>query len=164
MKPFTTGGQGQISNLREAKFAKFLTNTHVQWQYHNRSFSFGNPSELYTPDFYVPTRGTFYEVLGTRQAFHQSHRKIARFLRAFPKIRFRLVRPNGEDIPYYLKGETLIIQTPTGQFSHLKTDGKYPKRNEHPEWRRLKLLAVKNGRTMTGQLTVVLDAFKEASR
>ena len=160
MKPFNKSALLQITNKREAKFAQFLTTNKHQWQYHSRSFSFGSPPELYTPDFYVPTQNMFYEVLGSRQALHQNHKKIARFLHAFPKIRFRFVNPTGEVIPYRLTPDRVIIRTPTGRWSHLNGAERNGSYTTHPAWKRLRILAYENQLTLMEQLTVLLDSSK----
>lgn len=51
----------------------------------------------YTPDFHDPQTDTYYEVVGTRQAYHQIKRKIRLFIDAYPSVRFKVVRPDGSE-------------------------------------------------------------------
>lgn len=115
-----------IWHAREQQFARYLTSRGEVWEYHTRLFSFGTPPENYTPDFWVPRTGMLYEVIGSRQALHQNHAKLVRFLTAFPKIKFQLVTPLGEKIKFTIQNNQLIYTTPSGQKSHLKTIGIYP--------------------------------------
>ena len=49
----------------------------------------------YTPDFEDPQTGILYEVVGTRQAYHQGRAKIAAFRSAYPDRKLLIVRPDG---------------------------------------------------------------------
>jgi len=46
----------------ESKFAKFLDDKNVKWQYEYKTFDLGNTT--YTPDFYLPEIGIYIEVKG----------------------------------------------------------------------------------------------------
>jgi hypothetical protein len=50
----------------------------------------------YTPDFYCRKTLSFYEVVGSRQAFHSDKFKIEAFQRAYPQIKFYIVDPDGK--------------------------------------------------------------------
>lgn len=52
----------------------------------------------YTPDFIDRSTNTYYEVIGTRQAYHQQKDKIVALRKARPEIVLKVVRPDGTEI------------------------------------------------------------------
>lgn len=50
----------------------------------------------YEPDFYDPRSNTFYEVIGSRQRYHQLKSKIALFRVLYPEIKLEICHPDGK--------------------------------------------------------------------
>jgi hypothetical protein len=78
---------------------------HPNFIYQPATFRFG--VYKYSPDFYDKVRNIFYEVIGTRQAFHQSKNKIKLFHEFFPYIQLRIVDQN--DQPYHSRSSRRAI-------------------------------------------------------
>lgn len=57
----------------------------------------------YTPDFRNTEGTVFYEVVGTRQAYHANKHKYDEFRSLYPSLRLIIVRPNGAEIDFSLK-------------------------------------------------------------
>ncbi len=53
----------------------------------------------YTPDFYDEANKIYYEVSGTRQAFHANKHKYLDFLKTHPELTLKIVKPDGTEIP-----------------------------------------------------------------
>ena len=100
-----------ISNKGEASFAKYLTRQRVPWIHHPERIN------RYQPDFFVPSTKTYYEVIGTRQALHQNHRRITCIILSQPSVKLILVRPSGQIIPYRIERNEVLFKTPTGRWS-----------------------------------------------
>ena len=62
----------------------------------SRHFRFNGTS--YTPDFFDPLNNIYYEVSGTRQAYHANKNKIVAFRKAYPKVNLLVVKPDGTSI------------------------------------------------------------------
>ncbi len=74
----------------EKQFADYLAKNKLHYIYQPKTKKL---KELrYTPDFYVLQNHTFYEVVGTRQAYHQNKEKI---LKAKKIIKLKIVKPDG---------------------------------------------------------------------
>jgi len=58
-------------------------------------FSLDGMRHSFTPDFYCPDCETFYEVAGTRQAFHQDKFKLKAMKIYYPSIKMEVVNPSG---------------------------------------------------------------------
>ena len=52
----------------------------------------------YTPDFRNAEGTVFYEVIGTRQAFHANKHKYIAFRSAYPSLTLKIVKPDGTNI------------------------------------------------------------------
>lgn len=79
----------KIKHRAEIKFAQM--NSSLIYQ----PATFHLPKFSYTPDFYDPLNDIFYEVVGTRQAFHQSKMKLKELNKFFPNIKLLIVNPDG---------------------------------------------------------------------
>lgn len=79
----------------EKQFADFLTAKGRTWKSHPCRFKLGHTT--YTPDFYCPEDGIYYEVKKTCSS--KEIKKILRFKKAYPKITLKVVSPRG--YPYY---------------------------------------------------------------
>ncbi|MBN2118534.1 MAG: hypothetical protein JW730_18315 [Anaerolineales bacterium] len=51
----------------------------------------------YRPDFYCPDCRIYFEVVGSRQAFHQNRTKIEAFKLAYPDVNLKYVHPDGSE-------------------------------------------------------------------
>ena len=85
----------KINYAEEVKFA----NGHPGHYYQPANFHFGK--ESYRPDFYDPVANVFYEVIGTRQRWHQLKvkGKLGRFIEAYPNIKLIICDGDGELYP-----------------------------------------------------------------
>lgn len=52
--------------------------------------------EKYTPDFYLPKRRIYVEVVGSRQAYHSNKKKYELFQRDFPTLKIIFVTMDGK--------------------------------------------------------------------
>ena len=50
----------------------------------------------YRPDFHCQVTDKFYEVIGTRQAWHQNRTKVLAFRKQWPTVALFVVHPNGD--------------------------------------------------------------------
>ena len=94
----------------ESKFAKFLKNQNKSWIFQPKRFKLKNTT--YRADFYCPEDDTYYEVVGTRQAISAIKWKIQELIKTYPDIKFKIVRPNGEN--YYKKKPIKIAKEQDG--------------------------------------------------
>ena len=163
MKPFNAGTLRFRTNPREAAFAKILTDRRQQWQYQSRTFVFGiNPRLTYTPDFYVPSTKTYYEVIGSRQALHQIQTKLKQWCQAYPDLKLQLVTPTGMPLSKRITNGPLVINTPTGKLSQ-----EFPQRSKrYPQvWKQLRTIAYNRKIPLEIFLQQLVQlAEKEASR
>lgn len=100
----------------EKQFSETLTPQGLTWEYESKRFPIGNTT--YTPDFYVKENDTYYEVVGTRQAYSFNKKKYKLFFKLYPNIKLIFVRPNGDlfkegspKIPYGTRGKLIKITT-----------------------------------------------------
>lgn len=84
----------------EQAFADFLTFQGKTYEFQPKRFELEDTT--YRADFYCPEDDTYYEVVGTRQAISAIKWKILEFIRTYPDIKFRIVKPNGID--YFIYG------------------------------------------------------------
>ncbi len=55
----------------------------------------------FRPDFHVPGTQTFYEVSGTRQAFHANKHKYEEFQQCYPHLTLTVVKPDGTPLTMF---------------------------------------------------------------
>lgn len=67
----------------ERRAATALDSLGVRWQYEPKAFRFGSEFS-YTPDFYLPDDGAYWEVKG--YMCHRSRRAVERFRRDYPDV------------------------------------------------------------------------------
>lgn len=60
-------------------------------------FEFNGESANYTPDFYCTKTLTFYEVVGTKQAYNYNKFRILKFASVYPHLKFETVNPDGTE-------------------------------------------------------------------
>lgn len=105
---------GQNGLHRENRFAAAMARRGVAIQRNRLSFRFRHCR--YTPDFYDPTSGVYYEVIGSRQRFHQLVPRLDLMAACYPGVRLEVVHPSGE--PYVVSGRGVHLQlldTPLAQ-------------------------------------------------
>ena len=69
----------------EANYARFLTFTHVRWEYESKTFWFEKIRRgvrSYTPDFHLPDEGVYHEVKGWMDS--KSQTKLKRMKKYYP--------------------------------------------------------------------------------
>ena len=81
----------------ESKFADFLKSQNKSWIFQPGRFKLKDAT--YRADFYCPEDDTYYEVVGTRQAISSLKSKIQEFIKTYPDVKFKIVKPDGEN--YY---------------------------------------------------------------
>ncbi len=89
--PITHNRKPTIFNSAEAAFASQLEAEGKLYFYQPKAFVLPELETSYTPDFYVIEDKTFYEVIGTRQAFSYQREKIESFRLNYPKLQLEVV-------------------------------------------------------------------------
>jgi len=84
----------------EKIFAKFLENQNKHYIYQPTRFKLKDTT--YRVDFYCLEDKTYYEVIGTRQAYSANKQKIIELKKIYPNIKFKIVYPSGME---YIKKE-----------------------------------------------------------
>lgn len=80
----------------EREFARILDFYQIDWEYEPRSFDLqwddqGNPTESFTPDFYLPEFGLFIELTTLRQSLvTKKNRKLRRLRELYPDVNIKL--------------------------------------------------------------------------
>jgi len=98
------GSQGEIivvdgvefHHASEAEFARLLTYYGIEWQYEPNQFPLqwheGRPTEMFSPDFYLPEYDLYIELTTMRQALVRRKNRKLRLLRAlYPEINIKLL-------------------------------------------------------------------------
>jgi hypoxanthine phosphoribosyltransferase len=81
----------------ERDFARILTFYRIRWAYEPTSFSLsigedGRPSEMFTPDFYLPDHRLYIELTTMRQRLvTKKNRKLRRLRELYPTVRIKLL-------------------------------------------------------------------------
>lgn len=90
----------------------------------------------YTPDFYSPSEGIYYEVVGTKQAFYCNQMKYMMFLKLYPDKRIRFVKPDGTtfitDVSFLDRGNftgTFALRIPSTLFGRIHSQAKIQRRS-----------------------------------
>lgn len=65
----------------------------------------------YRPDFYCAECGVHFEVVGSRQAFHQNRMRIEFFRAAYPMINLKTVCPDGSEYGWTGKTRNKVWKT-----------------------------------------------------
>ncbi len=80
----------------ERQFAKLLDFYGIAWEYEPRTFvlerdNAANPSQAFTPDFYLPAYDLFIEITTMNQKLvTKKNRKARRLREAFPDVRIKI--------------------------------------------------------------------------
>ena len=80
-----------IPNAAERRFARELDERNVLWFHQPKRFLLPKPFRSYKPDFYCVQDRTFYEIVGTRQAWDQAQSKYLAFRETYPNLRLKIV-------------------------------------------------------------------------
>lgn len=90
-----TGKQNAVNGIyrREVEFIKNFF-THNNWYY--SPVIFRANGFRYIPDFYDNERNVFIEVVGTRQAFENNHKKYIKFGETFPCLKLEVRKISGD--------------------------------------------------------------------
>ena len=83
---------------REKVFADSLTAKKIKWVYQPKRFDLGNTT--YTPDFFLPSKKMYVEVVGSHGAFKRGILKINRLKQLYPKIKLLVLDYKGNPYPY----------------------------------------------------------------
>jgi hypoxanthine phosphoribosyltransferase len=80
----------------EAEFARMLTYYGIEWQYEPKQFPLqwheGRPTEMFSPDFYLPEYDLYIELTTMRQSLVRRKNRKLRLLRAlYPEINIKLL-------------------------------------------------------------------------
>jgi hypoxanthine phosphoribosyltransferase len=81
----------------ERDFARILTYYRVRWAYEPTAFALawdanGDPTELFTPDFYLPDHRLYVELTAMRQRLvTRKHRKVRRLRELYPNVQIKLL-------------------------------------------------------------------------
>jgi len=89
-----------MSSNAEQIFARILKRKGIDFIYQPKPafhMNYLGATITYRPDFYIPSEDTYYEVVGTRQAFHANKEKLFLMFALRPEIKFRIVKGNKED-------------------------------------------------------------------
>lgn len=83
----------------EYAFSRIMADRGVQLQFIGRNGTrFSLNTSTYRPDFFDPRQGIYYEVSGSRQAFHANKEKYAKFRKMYPDLPLMIVKPDGTEI------------------------------------------------------------------
>jgi len=110
----------KIYNRREQIFADLLTAQGKDFFYQPAVFHVNGIQ--YRPDFYIPSEMIFYEVVGSRQAFHQNRQKIDYVRQAYPFVKIEIVNPDGT--PY--KAKPVRVKIKIGKVQLERWQGRLP--------------------------------------
>jgi hypothetical protein len=86
----------RFAHNSELQFAKLLDFYGVDWQYEPRTFVLetdrdGNPSQAFSPDFYLPTYDLFIEITTMNQNLvTKKNRKARRLRELYPDVRIKV--------------------------------------------------------------------------
>jgi hypothetical protein len=90
-----TGGPAFV-HPSEAELAKVLDFYRIRWQYEPTSFPLawneaGQPTEAFTPDFYLPDLGLYLELTTLKQSLvTDKNRKVRRFRELYPNVHLKV--------------------------------------------------------------------------
>ncbi|MGH2561213.1 MAG: phosphoribosyltransferase [Thermomicrobiales bacterium] len=90
-------GEADFAHPAEVDFASILTYYRVRWAYEPTTFALawaddGQPSEMFTPDFYLPDHRLYIELTTMRQRLvTRKNRKLRRLRELYPTVRVKLL-------------------------------------------------------------------------
>ena len=90
-------GEDAFAHPAEVDFARILTYYRVPWAYEPTAFVLaraadGRPTQVFTPDFYLPDQRLYVELTTMRQRLvTRKNRKVRRLRELFPNVRIKLL-------------------------------------------------------------------------
>ena len=87
----------RFAHNSERQFAKLLDFYGIMWEYEPRTFNIeldrdGNPSQAFTPDFYLPAQDLYIEITTLNQKLvTKKNRKARRLREQFPDVRIKVL-------------------------------------------------------------------------
>jgi hypothetical protein len=87
----------RFAHNSERQFAKLLDFYHIAWEYEPRQFVLerdrvGNPSQAFTPDFYLPAYDLYIEITTLNQKLvTKKNRKARRLRELYPEVRIKVL-------------------------------------------------------------------------
>jgi hypoxanthine phosphoribosyltransferase len=94
---FRPGEEADFAHPAEIDFARILTYYRIRWAYEPTTFALGwtddgLPSEMFTPDFYLPDHRLYIELTTMRQRLvTRKNRKLRRLRELYPTVRVKLL-------------------------------------------------------------------------
>lgn len=132
---------------REKQFADLLDKQNRKWQYPSPRFEIEDTH--YRPDFYLPDENLYIEVVGSRQAYHANKRKIEKFRKLYPHIKFIIV--DYKNKPLKLCGERDKNNMRKNKDISIKISSEL--------YRQVKACAKKEWRTIKGVLEIAIAQY-----
>jgi hypothetical protein len=89
--------QVRFAHNSERQFAKLLDFYAITWEYEPRTFTLerdreGNPSQAFTPDFYLPAYDLYIEITTLNQRLvTKKNRKARRLVELYPDVQIRVL-------------------------------------------------------------------------
>ncbi len=90
-------GEDDFAHPAELDFSRILSFYRIRWSYEPTTFPLaysgeGRPSEMFTPDFYLPEHKLYIELTTMRQRLvTRKNRKIRRLRELYPNVRIKLL-------------------------------------------------------------------------
>jgi hypothetical protein len=87
----------RFAHNSERQFAKLLDFYSIAWEYEPRTFTLeydrdGNPSQAFSPDFYLPAYDLYIEITTLNQRLvTKKNRKARRLLELYPDVKIRVL-------------------------------------------------------------------------
>ena len=81
----------RFAHRSERLFARVLDFYRLRWEYEPHSFPIGG-SQSFTPDFWLPELGTYFELTTARRPQRRKNHRLRRFGQLYPDKRVRLLR------------------------------------------------------------------------
>lgn len=114
----------------ERQFARLLEFYDIRWEYEPRTFVLawdreGNPTQAFTPDFYLPDYDVFIEITTLNQKLvTKKNRKVRRLQELYPDVRCKIL--------YQRDYLNLLIKYGLDEPSQMKGALKMPRRSVPP--------------------------------
>jgi bifunctional protein TilS/HprT len=92
-----TADETSFAHNSERQFALLLDFYGIPWEYEPRSFPIatdrqGNPTQFFTPDFYLPDEDMFIEITTMNQKLvTKKNAKVRRLRQLYPEVRCRVL-------------------------------------------------------------------------
>jgi len=90
-------GEQEFAHPAETDFSRILSYYRIRWVYEPTAFALawaadGRPSEMFTPDFYLPDHQLYIELTTMRQRLvTRKNRKLRRLRELYPNVRIKLL-------------------------------------------------------------------------